>query len=140
MAGMAGAEKLVRKLGKLPDAARQQINQAIAEQADEIVAMMKRLVSVQSGDLRDSIGWAWGNEAPKGSIAVATVSTDRSDLTVTIYAGNAKAYYARWVEFGTRKMRARPFFFVTWRANRKNAKNRIRAAARKAAKQVWASG
>jgi hypothetical protein len=37
-------------------------------------------------------------------------------------------------------MPAQPFFFVSWRANRKNAKNRIRYAVRKAAKQVAASG
>ena len=139
MAEIKNAERLIQKLTVLPDAMRAEIKLAIEAQADEIVALMKRLVPHQSGDLRDSIGWTWG-DAPKGSVSVASVGASAlADLRVTIFAGNAEAYYARWVEFGTRKMRARPFFFVSWRAGRKPAKNKIRAAIRKVAKQVAAA-
>jgi HK97 gp10 family phage protein len=137
-------ERLLRKLRILPAAFRAEIKTAMAAQADEITGMMRRLAPVDDGDLRDSIAWRWGKTAPKGSLAVAQIgdgtAEQRGDLAITIYAGGGKAYYSRWVEFGTRKMAARPFFFVSWRANRKPAKNKIRAAVRKAAKQVAASG
>jgi HK97 gp10 family phage protein len=122
--------------------------------AEQIVAMMKNLVPVDNGTLRDSIGWTWG-KAPKGSLAVAAIKGGKADgLTITIYAGNDKAYYARWVEFGTSPRanggkfsgtknpgtRARPFFYVSWRANKRSAKRIVRKGVRDAAKKVAAGG
>lgn len=134
-----GLAKLERKLKRLPTVAKTQIRAAMAEAADDIVAMMKSLVPERTGALRDSIGWTWG-QAPKGSIIVSTLKGAGvgGDLTITIYAGNAEAYYARWVEFGTQKMKAQPYFYFSWRASRKDARKKVRAATRKAAKQVAA--
>jgi HK97 gp10 family phage protein len=141
-ATVKGADALLRKLQFLPSAMREAIRNAMADQADEVVAMMKRLVPVESGDLRDSIGWRWGSRAPKGSMAVASVSSGLGglgkDLQLTIFAGSSEAFYARWVEFGTVKMPGRPFFFVSWRASRKSVRRKMRAATRIAARQVAA--
>jgi HK97 gp10 family phage protein len=63
----------------------------------------------------------------------------QGDLTATIYVGDDEAYYARWIEFGTQKMAAQPFFFVAYRALRKRSKSRIKRSQRKAAKKVAAS-
>ncbi|WP_312530742.1 HK97-gp10 family putative phage morphogenesis protein [Paracoccus sp. (in: a-proteobacteria)] len=134
--------------------AKTQIRAKMAESADSIVAMMKSLVPVlqtpdrrrSAGALRDSIGWTWG-QAPKGSMVVATLKGAGvgGDLTITVYAGSRDksrgaddAYYVRCVEFGTSKMEAQPFFFVSWRANRKRAGRKIRAAVRKSARDVAA--
>lgn len=120
--------------------------------ADEIVAMMKSLVPVDDGVLRDSIGWTWG-KAPKGALVIASVqSTGEDGMTITIYAGNSEAYYARWVEFGTARhvnggkfagsqhpgTTAQPFFYVSWRANKRRTVRAIRKATRDAAKKVAA--
>lgn len=76
--------------------------------ADEIVAMMKSLVPVDEGALRDSIGWQWGKLAKGkrglgGVTAIATVEASLGgELTITIYAGGGEAWHARFVEFGTR--------------------------------------
>lgn len=115
--------------------------------AEEIVAMMRSLVPVDSGALRESIGWVWGAEAPAGSLIVAVAKSKLGkDLTITIYAGSRDkkrgamdAYYARWVEFGTQKMTKQPYFYVSYRANKKKVVSRIRSATRKAGKQVAAS-
>lgn len=109
--------------------------------AEDIVGMMKGLVPVRDGDLRDSIGWTWG-APPRGSIVVSTLKGAGfgGDLTITIYAGSADAYYARWQEFGTSKMKAQPYFFVSWRANRRSTRRKISTAVRKAAKKVAAGG
>lgn len=138
-ATVANADKLLAKLAKLPAELEAQIRLAMEAQAEEIVAMMRRLVPVDQGDLRDSIQWTWG-EAPTGSMKIAAVQSSRSrGISITIFAGGNKAYYARWQEFGTVKMPANPFFYVAWRANRKKVKARIQAAMRTAARKVAAS-
>ena len=155
-------KELQKKLDRMPKTTKQQIRAAIAKSAEEIVGMMKRLVPVDQGDLRDSIGWTFG-PPPKKAVMIATTNADLGlgqELTASIYAGNAKAYYAAFVEFGTqagilggrvadrrnnkggtRKVyrshpgtAAQPFFFPSWRANRKRAVSRIKRAVSKAAK------
>ena len=139
-ATILGLAKLQKKLDRLPEAAKEQIKAAMAAQADEIVAMMKGLVPVKSGALRDSIGWTWG-KAPKGSSIVAAVKASLgADMTITIYAGSHEAFYARWQEFGTQDMPANPYFYVSWRASKKGAKRAIRNAIVASAKQVAKGG
>jgi len=138
-----GLERLQRKLAALPQVAKDEMRKAIGASADEMVAMAQSLVPVETGALRGSIGWTWG-EAPKGSLAIGAIKG--GDLTATIYAGTRNkslgpgdAFYARWIEFGTVKMAKQPFFFVSYRALRKRAKNRIRRSQRTAAKKVAGS-
>lgn len=134
-ATVLNAQRLNRKLAALPDVAKAEIRPALEKSAQEIVTLAKSLVLVDQGDLRDSIGWTWGS-APKGSIKIGAVVS--GDLTVTIFAGNSEAFYARWVEFGTQNMRARPYFYPAYRALRKRSKSRIKRAGTKAAKKVAA--
>jgi HK97 gp10 family phage protein len=137
-ATIIGLAKLQKKLNRMPVVAKEAIKAAMAKQADEIVRMMKSLVPVDKGTLRESIGWTWGR-APKGSSIVAVAKASLAgDLTITIYAGSHEAFYARWQEFGTKNMRANPYFYVSWRANKKRAKSAVRRAINKAAKQVAA--
>lgn len=157
MAGskLLGLAKLERKLKRLPAVAKTTIRAAMTEAADEMVAMMKSLVPVlkepderrRAGALRDSIGWTWG-KAPEGSMVLAALKGAGmgGDLTITVYAGSRDkkrgvddAFYARWVEFGTQKTPAQPYFYVSYRANKKSAKSRIRRAVKAAARQVAAS-
>lgn len=135
-----GLEKLQKRLNAIPQIAKDEIKKALEQSANEIVAMMRNLVPVDEGDLRDSIGWTYG-DVPKGSISLGSVRASEltGDLTITIYAGNSKAFYARWVEFGTQKMQAQPFFYPAYRALRRRAKGRVTRAINKAAKKVAAS-
>lgn len=152
MTKIQGLDRLKRKLTQLPVVAKQMIRQQMEKTAEEIVTMMKNLVPVDDGKLRDSIGWTWG-KAPKGSITLAAVKSSGSDgLTLTIYAGNKEAYYARWVEFGTARhvngglfagsihpgTTAQPFFYVSWRANKRRAVRAVSKATRDAAKKMAA--
>ncbi|QWY83300.1 putative tail component protein [Rhizobium phage RHph_X2_25] len=157
-AKVAGLDRLNRKLALLPIVAQRKIRDAMSDGAGEIVSMMKSLVAVDSGDLKDSIAWTWG-AAPKGALTIATVRgrgvrSTGSENTITIYAGNAEAFYARFVEFGTAAhtaggmfegatipaIPASPFFYVSWRANRKRVKSKITRAVNKAAKEVAGGG
>lgn len=139
-----GVRELKRKLELMPQAIKEEMRKAMALGADEVVALAKNLVPVDQGDLRDSIGWTWG-DPPKGSIILGNIKRSgkaqaRKDagLLITIYAGNDQAYYARWVEFGTVHMTAQPFFYPSWRAVRKRVKSRVTRSTNKAIKQVAA--
>jgi HK97 gp10 family phage protein len=136
MTSILNLARLQRKLDRLPKITKTLIRSRMEEQADTIVAMMKSLAPEMSGELIDSIGWTWG-KLPDGSSVVAAVKSSLGgDMTITIYAGDEVAYYAGWQEFGTQNMPAHPYFFVSWRANKKGANRAVRAATRQAAKQV----
>lgn len=148
-----GLKKLNAKLKKLPQAAEEAIKRAMAQGADEMVAMMKSLAPRDSGDLVASIGWTWG-DAPKGSMSIGKLQSSDGSLALTIYAGDDKAFYARMVEFGTAPhingglfkgtknpgRKKTPFFYVSFRALRRRTKSRISRAITKSAKQVAAQG
>jgi HK97 gp10 family phage protein len=138
-----GLDRLRRKLKQMPEVIKEQIRQEMEKAAEQIVKMAKSLVPVDSGALRDSIGWTWGD--PPGGAMVLAAAGD-GDLRITIYAGtrdkklgDMDAFYVRFVEFGTSKMSAHPFFYPSYRANKKRAASRIRRAINKAVKQVASS-
>lgn len=148
-----GLAKLHKKLQRMPDVAKTKIKAAMERGADEIVAMMRNLVPkpgsapYATGALRDSIGWTWG-KAPQGAMTLGKMAANNlaGELTITIYAGtrdkklgDADAYYARFVEFGTKHMAASPYFYVSYRANKKKVRSRIRRATTAAAKEVAGS-
>ncbi|MDX0426863.1 HK97 gp10 family phage protein [Sinorhizobium medicae] len=158
MTKVVGLDRLNRKLALLPIVAQRKIRDAMEDGAAEIVRMMKSLVPTDSAALKNSIDWTWGS-APKSALTIATVRgqgirSTGSENTIAIYAGNADAYYGRFVEFGTAAhtaggmfagatipaIAASPFFFVSFRANRKRVKGRITRAVNKAAKEVAAGG
>lgn len=126
--------QLAKKLAALPEAIKGEIRKALVASAEEIVSLAKSLVPRDQGDLYDSIDWKFGAGVPVGTVSLARRAL--GDLSVTVFAGDDKAFYARWVEFGTVKMRAQPFFFPAYRAVRKRAKSRISRATTKAAKKV----
>lgn len=158
-----GLDRLRRKLKAIPEEAKEGIRKAMEEAAQEVVNLARHLVPVDDGDLRESIGWTWG-DPPRGSIVIAKSRPRKGadDMRLTIFAGNDKAFYARWVEFGTAPhslasgadrssrrrrgggpqhpgARAQPFFFPAYRAQRKKVKSKVSRAITAAAKKVAAS-
>lgn len=143
-----GLERFKRKLKRLPQVAKDEIRRGLEQSADEIVDLMKRMVPVDEGKLRDSIGWTWG-APPEGANVFATAAGE-AGLVITIYAGDRSTIVtnARGVEFqnaflqefGTKARSANPFFRPAWRINRKRAQNRVSRALGKAARKVAAGG
>lgn len=133
-----GLDRLERKLKRtIPAKAIALTRKAMEQSAEEIVQMMKRLVPVDEGALRDSIGWTWG-EPPKGAMVIAKGAPIGDGLRITIFAGtrdkklgDLDAFHARFVEFGTQNMAAQPYFFVSFRALRRRAANRMKRQMRK---------
>jgi HK97 gp10 family phage protein len=171
-----GLEQLKKKVAALPAATRNEIADAMAKGAGEMVDFAQSLAPHKT--LQDSIGWSWG-DLPKGKRSLGTFgrggftkssggsaakgSGTKDDLLITVYAGDDEAFYARWVEFGTKPhslakgailkrgkkqttgiqhpgTAATPFFFPAYRALRKRINQRIRRAINKAAKRVAQGG
>lgn len=134
--------RLRARLAKIPDVVREAAAAAMEEGAQEIVDAMKMAAPIQSGDLRDSIGWTWG-EVPAGSFMIDEIRSGKNKgdqyatLRIKIYAGNRDAFYARFIEHGTRQMPAQPFFFSTWKDERAKFRRKIRAAIRKRIKEAF---
>ena len=124
--------RLRARLAKIPDIAREAAAAAMEEGAQEIVDAMKMAAPFQSGDLRDSIGWTWG-EVPAGSFMIDEIRSGKNNgdqyatLRIKIYAGSREAFYARFQEFGTRSQPAQPFFFVTYKRLKAKFRRRIRS-------------
>ena len=119
-----GLDKLKAKLNAMPNETRTAIKTALNESADELLDFQRRLVPIDEGDLRDSLIKREG----------------KHDLAVEVAAGGRNAFYARFVEFGTVKRAAQPFFFPAYRALRRKLRGRISRAVTKAAKKVAGSG
>jgi len=154
---VTGVKELERKLTVVfPATVKKRIEEAMKTAVGEVVDEMMSRAPVYVGDeitrrdkrhkgqrvrpgaLRDSIGWKWG-DAPKGTVSLGSVQTgfkDNDMSRITIYAGDKEAFYARWVEFGTRKWAGNPFFFSAWRNQRSKVKAAITRAIRKAIKET----
>ncbi|MEW9522373.1 HK97 gp10 family phage protein [Agrobacterium radiobacter] len=155
-----GLSRIQQRMMAIPKAVRDGVRPAMERAANDIVAIAKTLVPVDDGVLRDSIGWTWG-KAPAGSIALATAGS--GELTITIFAGNDEAFYARFVEFGTaggvlgqrresgkkgkgKKFArthpgssAQPFFYPAYRLGKKRAVSQIKRAISKSVRDNWGS-
>ena len=146
-------DRLLRKLARIQGAPRAAMRQALEQNAAEITAMQKRLAPVASGDLRNSIGSTFGKfRAANANVrGVAGGGGSDPDLSVTIHAGDAKAFYAAFLEFGASGpwqiggrfegathpgFSAQPFFYPAWRALKRRSKSRLTRAMRKSIKDA----
>jgi len=111
-----GLERLRKRIARLPAKMKAEVKVAIETGADELVAMQKRLVPIEQGDLQDSIRKERG----------------RHELSVSVKAGSNAVFYARFQEFGTVGHPPQPFFYPPYRALRRRIRSRIGRAVGKA--------
>jgi len=139
-----GIKALEKRLTKtIPEAIRKAASDAMEKGAQEVVDMMKRRVPRDTGELANTIGWTWG-DAPKGSMVIGEVQNRKyNTMRIVIFAGSEKTrvgsrnqfQLARLLEFGTQEMGPKPFFYGSWRVNRKRVRSRITRAIREAIKR-----
>lgn len=154
-AGFSRRERALQKLAALPVEVRKQVSVASEAGAKLLVEKQKSFVPVDDGTLRDSIQYRKGsfeveNSGILGRSKGVNAVIGDPDLTFTVTAGSKEAYYARFVEFGTKShpqggkfkgtthpgTHPQPFFFPAWRLLKRKIKTSISKAARKAAKDV----
>lgn len=165
MTQVKGLDRLLRQIRAIPELQRQAAAEALALGADEMVAAIKRAVPKRGGKgphLEGTIKWSvTGQENAAGSGSKAQLAAARGDrgLSLTITEGDEKAYWAYWVEFGTKPgtkgervtdksgrtrivqrnhpgTPAEPHFYPTIRAQKARVKARVVRSANKAAKAV----
>lgn len=144
-----GRAKLMQKLKRIPIEVKKDVREALVSGADEMVDLAKRFVSVDQGDLRDSIEWRFGDAE---RAAHAQGIGDSHELGVVIYAGNSGVRYPHLVEFGTTPhvnkgkfggtfhpgTSASPFFYPAFRLIKRKARGRATRAMNKAIKRIAA--
>lgn len=128
-----GVAALHRRFQKIPKDIRREVVIAMERMADQMVREMKALAPVESGALKASIGWRWG-DAPRGSLSIATFRGRQfGQLKLTLFAAGGEAFYGVFQEFGPN---AQPFFFPVYRANRRLVRGRVSRAITKVVKRA----
>jgi HK97 gp10 family phage protein len=121
-----GIDKLQRRLvDEIPKAVRAELERAMLESAERIVAGAKLRVPVDEGDVQNSIRHHGVREGRRGNLYVAMTAGDKSTEHDTYQV-------ARLLEFGTQKMPAQPFMLPSYRANRRRARTAMRRAVKNA--------
>lgn len=109
--------------------------QAAEDGGDEMVQAARFLVPVDQGDLARSI-----RSEPVTSVATSKGIRDfvgvlvkaGDERTVVTTKSGGRFQNARIQEFGTKNRLANPFFFPSWRANKRRIRGKITKAFRKA--------
>lgn len=143
---MQGRERLARRMARLPKTVKAHIREGLEDSAKSITSMQRRLAPRDEGDLEKTITWRWGDE---NRIAYA-IGGAAAPMQVRITAGGrvngVDVRYAHIVEFGSAPhvvggifagamhpgTPPQPFFFPSYRAQKRSTKNRMRRAFRKA--------
>lgn len=128
--------RLVRQIQSMPERVRAAVKDAIDQNADELVALQKRLAPRKTGRFASSIRKEPGSNELSvrvvGGGKLTTVAAN-SRISSEEAASGVGAYdYSAALEFGTENMVAKPSFYPGYRSLKKRMKARISRAARKA--------
>lgn len=109
------------------------LQEAVATEANEMVAAMKAAAPVKTGNLRESIRANLSSKSPLRVI----IRAGGPLTTKEVRAGSGVAYdYALGTEWGTQKESPHPFFYSTARAKKPAAQRRISQKAKSALGKV----
>lgn len=128
-----GREKLREVFRKLTKTARTELQQAMNEGGEKIIARQKALVPVKEGTLRDSIRY---EPFDRGGIGVV-IKAGGPATTKPVRKGQSATYdYAMAQELGTQEHLAQPFFFPGYRLGKTGVKRAASKAVRRAVEQA----
>ena len=115
MRKLEGLENVQRIFRTLETESAERITNALNQGADEVADNARLLAPVRQGRLR-------------ASIVTDLIETERGVASRVL----TRLFYARFVEFGTIKQTARPFFFPAYFAVRNRVRRRIAREVRRA--------
>lgn len=140
MAGVAQAtvdiNRALTKLQRMGQRGRARASLEVVSSALNIQAGAKRECPVDKGRLRNSIAVADAN--PKGEPSAALLPEGGGRVSGSTLAAvvGTNVEYAPFVHFGTRRMRARPFLFRAWEAERAEFLANLRRAMKEEARNL----
>lgn len=117
-AKFSGKGRLLKRMRATPPAVRRALRAQNAANAAELVATQKGFVRKDEHKLEESIQHQ--------------DTSDATRIRQTITAGGRMAPHGWWVEVGTSKMPAYPFFWPAWRLKRRRFRMRMTRAGKKA--------
>ncbi|MBB1247455.1 HK97-gp10 family putative phage morphogenesis protein [Rhizobium sp. G21] len=138
-----GRDRLRRRIAEIPIETRKEIRKALDSGSEEMVGLARGFVPKKSGALARSIGKSWGSyRAANANVRGVNSGGGGHDLSVVVHAGDAEAWYAALVEFGTQPHKIggrfagsqhpgtspQPFFLPAWRLTRKRMKRKLATA------------
>lgn len=125
-------DKLFRQLDKVVPSVNTELRSALEKGGDEFVEKARKFAPKDTMELDKSITWDWTKNTQEDS--------SRSPAIVLQAGGSAtekfRAFYARWVEFGTPATRKQPFFFPAYRLLRRKLKGSLARAMTRAIKKA----
>jgi HK97 gp10 family phage protein len=134
-ATIEGLDKLRKQLlERIPAAAKQAMQESLETSGREMVSTAKALAPVREGELRASITMTTAGE--KTPLYSSGGRQAVGDLSVKVTAGDYLVRYAALVEYGTKKMAARPFFWPAYRSIKKRLRSRTSRAINSALKKA----
>jgi HK97 gp10 family phage protein len=134
---LMSVESLLKRLDAIPKEVRKAVEPALIKSGAELQQTMQHLAPVDSGALRESIAVTPPGHAVPTDAKLGGASHIAKENEVIVSAGNFGAFYARWVEFGTVKTPAQPFFFPAYRLLRARIQRRLKRAISKAIRDGW---
>lgn len=130
---------LAERLEAIPDAILEEVRPALVKGAEETAALMKALVPVDEGDLRDSITVTEpGETTPPYAEGGGKRTAANNQALVT--AGNENVRHGHLQEFGTVEHEAQPFMRPGARLAKAKALRRIQRAIGKAVRNAAGGG
>jgi HK97 gp10 family phage protein len=160
-----GLDRLLRQLADIPKSVSEAAEYQLSENAYELAQAIKSHAPVATGALAESVNFCAGDAPDSASLGAASGNPDplgqaltERGLRYSVFAGDKRAFYARWVEFGTRAgtkgdkvsdkthgsrtvqrnhpgTNAQPFFYPTIRARMPALKSAMGRAVGQAAKK-----
>lgn len=130
---VTGRERLRQVLNKLPKIAKIELQKAMNEGGEKIVARQKSLVPVKEGTLRDTIHY---EPFSRGGIGVV-IRAGGAATTKPVRNGQSATYdYAMGQELGTQEQLAQPFFYPGYRHTKTAVKRAASRAVRRTVEQA----
>ncbi|WP_058599100.1 HK97 gp10 family phage protein [Aureimonas ureilytica] len=142
--------RIAQTLKRIPAEAKKEIRRELAAAAEGLCVEMRGRVPVESGELRDSITWRYGDQA---RVLYSQGGGGDHELSVRISAGNYDVRYAHLVEFGAAPhiaggqhegkqhpgAPAQPFFYPTIRGNKRKIDRAVSNAVIRAIRRARSS-
>lgn len=139
---MADLRELQQRLAAVKKAVRAEAMAALRDGAEEIASAMRRAVPADTGKLRGTIR-VEQNADLSVSIKVGgpvTTKKVRMSRRRSSSRNSPEVDYATFVEFGTKKRKAQPFFWPTWRLTKRATRAKVERRIKKALESVGGGG
>lgn len=149
MAEIRGVESTARALRKLSPTASDEIQKALDKGAGEVKALASSIAPRDDGELQQAIEVRSGDAGGPAQGAFTAFRAALSGVAPQMVRrigvfpdlNGGKAFYARWVEFGTSTGRpAQPFLMPAYATLRRRIQGRVKRAINRGIKEVARRG